>query len=356
MPTHSFSARIVRWQRLYGRNDLPWQNPIEPYRVWLSEVMLQQTQVTTVLPYFERALRLWPGVQVLAQAPEAEVMALWSGLGYYSRARNLHRCAQHIVAHWGGEFPRRVEELAALPGVGPSTAAAIAAICFGQREAILDGNVRRVVARVRAFDADLGQAQAVRQLWDEARALLPTQARGDTMRRYTQGMMDLGATVCLARAPRCDECPVRADCRAHAQDQVNRYPVKTRRALRKHETWWLLCLRRSDGAVALVQRPRSGIWAGMLAFPQFTDEAGLQAAAASIQACDLDIAAPVQHSLTHRELTLVFVRAQLAHAAPGKWTVEPGHPAGQVQWHQPLEALNLALPRPISQYLKEIRS
>lgn len=354
MPTHSFSARIVRWQRLYGRNDLPWQNPIEPYRVWLSEVMLQQTQVTTVLPYFARALRQWPSVQALAQAPEAEVMALWSGLGYYSRARNLHRCAQHIVADWGGEFPRRVEELAALPGVGPSTAAAIASICFGEREAILDGNVRRVVARVRAFDADLAQAQAVRQLWDEARALLPPQARGDTMRRYTQGLMDLGATVCLARAPRCDECPVRADCRAHAQDQVNRYPVKTRRASRKHETWWFLCLRRSDGAVALIQRPRSGIWGGMLAFPQFTDEANLQAAAASIRAGDLAIAAPITHSLTHRELSLVFVQARLTDAAPSEWNVKPGHPADQVQWHLPREALKLALPRPISHYLKEI--
>src|SRR5436190_18768646 len=193
----SFADRVIAWQRTHGRHTLPWQNTRDPYRVWLSEIMLQQTQVATVLGYYERFLQRFPDVHALAAASIDDVFALWSGLGYYSRARNLHRCAQKVVAEHGGRFPPTSAALAELPGIGRSTAAAIAAFCFGERVAILDGNVKRVLTRVLAFDGDLAEARAERELWTEATALLPLH----DIAAYTQGLMDLGATVCAARAP-----------------------------------------------------------------------------------------------------------------------------------------------------------
>ena len=193
------AERLVAWQHQDGRHHLPWQRVREPYRVWLSEIMLQQTQVTTVLGYFARFLDRFPDVQALAAAPLDDVLTLWAGLGYYSRARNLHRCAQIVVHQYGGEFPRTVDELAALPGIGRSTAGAIAAFCFGARAPILDANVRRVLTRVLGFGADLAEAKNERALWQQAEALLPRQDLSHAMPRYTQGLMDLGAGICLPR-------------------------------------------------------------------------------------------------------------------------------------------------------------
>jgi A/G-specific adenine glycosylase len=199
----TFAPLLVDWQRSHGRSTLPWQNTHDPYRVWLSEVMLQQTQVVTVLGYYARFLERFPTVAALAAAPEDEVLGLWSGLGYYSRARNLHRCAQEVVARFGGAFPRSATELATLPGIGRSTAAAIAAFCFGERVAILDGNVKRVLGRVLAFEGDLASAAQERLLWDAATELLPPEGEREAISAYTQGLMDLGATVCRGSPTAC---------------------------------------------------------------------------------------------------------------------------------------------------------
>jgi A/G-specific adenine glycosylase len=203
-----FAGRVVRWQQTHGRSGLPWQGSRDPYRVWLSEIMLQQTQVSVVLDYFARFLARFPDVVALAAASQDEVMSLWSGMGYYSRARNLHRCAQEVVASHGGRFPATAAELATLPGIGRSTAAAIASFCFGERVAILDGNVKRVLTRVLGFEHDLAVAANERDLWARAQDLLPAVGCAEDMPRYTQGVMDLGATLCLPRNPQCLLCPV----------------------------------------------------------------------------------------------------------------------------------------------------
>ncbi|HRO82727.1 MAG TPA: A/G-specific adenine glycosylase, partial [Alicycliphilus denitrificans] len=239
-PPVEIAAQVVRWQAGHGRNHLPWQNTRDAYRVWLSEIMLQQTQVATVLEYYARFLARFPDVVQLAAAPQDEVLALWSGLGYYSRARNLHRCAQIVVQQHGGRFPRTVPELAALPGIGRSTAGAIAAFCFGERAAILDANVRRVLTRVLGFGADLAEAKNERELWRLAEALLPKGDLHAAMPRYTQGLMDLGAGICLPRSPSCMLCPLQSVCVARRDGNPQDYPVRTRRLKRSAQAWWLL--------------------------------------------------------------------------------------------------------------------
>ena len=210
----TLATELVAWQRAHGRHGLPWQGHADPYRVWLSEIMLQQTQVSTVLAYYDRFLQRFPDVATLAAAPLDEVLALWAGLGYYSRARHLHRCAQAVVDLHGGRFPASAEGLQTLPGIGRSTAAAIASFCFGERVSILDGNVKRVLSRVLAFEGDLAEPRQERGLWGLAQALVPEDAAD--MPAYTQGLMDLGATVCLARSPNCLLCPLAEPCVARA--------------------------------------------------------------------------------------------------------------------------------------------
>ncbi len=216
----SFAAKVIAWQQQHGRHDLPWQASRDPYRVWLSEIMLQQTQVATVLDYYPRMLARFPDVRALAAASLDDVLALWSGLGYYSRARHLHHCAQVVVAEHGGEFPRNAAALAGLPGIGRSTAAAIASFCFGERAAILDGNVKRVLTRALGFGDDLSLAAHERALWRQAEALLP--ATG--VAAYNQGLMDLGATLCSARRPRCPDCPLQATLRGAARGRAGALP------------------------------------------------------------------------------------------------------------------------------------
>ncbi|MFM2252913.1 MAG: hypothetical protein RJB68_1250, partial [Pseudomonadota bacterium] len=259
MATPSFATAVVRWQAQHGRNSLPWQNTQDPYRVWLSEIMLQQTQVATVIGYFDRFLARCPTVADLAAASSDEVMGLWSGLGYYSRARNLHRCAQLVMELHGGAFPRDAATLVTLPGIGRSTAAAIASLCFDERVAIMDANVKRVLTRVLGFDADLASTKNERDLWDQATALLPSAAEVATegprvMPRYTQGMMDLGASLCSPKRPSCLLCPVQSQCAAAKAGDAERYPVRTRKLKRSSQSLWLLWLRRADGAVWLSKR------------------------------------------------------------------------------------------------------
>ena len=294
----SLSALVQRWQRVHGRHGLPWQGTRDAYRVWLSEVMLQQTQVATVLPYYARFLQRFPTVQALAQAPQDDVLALWSGLGYYSRARNLHRCAQVVVNEHGGAFPSTLQGLEQLPGIGRSTAAAIAVFCFGQREAILDGNVKRVLSRALGFDGDLGRAAEVQRLWAMAHELLPSR----DVPSYTQGLMDLGSSLCSLRRPQCTACPLAPVCVAHAQGQPEIYPVKIRRNLRGRRSSALLCLQWRDQWL-LVQRPQTGVWAGLWSFPEFEDAATLQALAETWPGQG-GWQAGFKHVLTHFDWTL----------------------------------------------------
>ena len=253
----------MRWQKTHGRNNLPWQATRDPYRVWLSEIMLQQTQVATVLGYFQRFTDRLPTLKSLAAASEDEVLALWSGLGYYSRARNLHRCAITIVGQHGGVFPRHPETLATLPGIGRSTAAAIASLCFGERAAILDANVRRVLTRLVAFDRDVSVAANGQALWDIAAGFLPQRDLARSMPRYTQGMMDLGATVCFSRNPQCKSCPLVDLCVAGKLGIAESFPVKTRNLRRSAQSVWLLWASTRDAEVWLQKRPTPGVWAGL---------------------------------------------------------------------------------------------
>ncbi len=328
LPT-AFAPLLIEWQRHSGRSGLPWQHTRDPYRVWLSEVMLQQTQVSTVLAYYPRFLARFPDVRALAEASPDDVMALWSGLGYYSRARNLHRCAQAVVSEHNGVFPDTAAQLETLPGIGASTAAAIAAFCHGERISILDGNVRRVLSRLLAFEGDLAQAGPQRELWTLAQALLPVAPGRDDMTAYTQGLMDLGATVCVRSKPLCGRCPVRGECRAHAADETHRFPVKTRRLQRRFENWWLLVVRHIgvDGHARfwLARRPDSGIWAGLYCPPVFADDEALQAAVPASLNSALRALEAVAHSLTHRELRLhpllldLSLESDVAGLPPGQW-------------------------------------
>jgi A/G-specific adenine glycosylase len=340
-----FSALVVRWQRKHGRSELPWQNTRDPYRVWLSEVMLQQTQVSTVLAYFARFLARFPRVAELAAATEDEVLALWSGLGYYSRARNMHRCAQEVVARFGGEFPRTAEQLQSLPGIGRSTAAAIAAFCFGERVAILDGNVKRVLTRYLGFEADLASSANERVLWDIATQLLPPADTNSEMTAYTQGLMDLGATVCTPRKPACSACPAAVDCAANARGEQERFPVKTRKLKRSAQALWMLVARDTAGRIWLEKRPATGIWAGLYCLPCFDDRQSLLAALPAHlgRTNDLQDAPAFVHVLTHKDL----------HLHPVVW---PARKATRISphgaWFDAQAWPGLGLPAPIRKLLE----
>ncbi len=309
------SSRVVRWQAEHGRNNLPWQNTRDPYRVWLSEIMLQQTQVITVLDYFARFLDRFPEVRALAAASQDEVLGLWSGLGYYSRARNLHACARQVVDVHGGDFPRTAELLQTLPGIGRSTAGAIASLCFGERVAILDGNVKRVLTRVLGFEADLAVSANERRLWDAATEVLPTQHLEMAMPRFTQGMMDLGATVCLSKKPMCLVCPLSDICVAKSKGTQEKFPVKTRKLKRTAQSLWLLWAQTPDGAVFLQKRPTPGVWAGLYCFALFESRDALQDAVPVRYRPALQDDAVFTHVLTHKDLHLHPVQVRLAAKA-----------------------------------------
>ena len=340
-----FSEALIGWQRSHGRHTLPWQNTRDPYRVWLSEIMLQQTQVATVLGYYERFLQRFPDVATLAAASLDDVFASWSGLGYYSRARNLHRCAQVVVAEHGGRFPAHSDELVTLPGIGRSTAAAIAAFCFGERVAILDGNVKRVLTRVLAFDGDLAESAQERALWAEATRLVPEH----DIERYTQGLMDLGATLCTQRAPSCLLCPVQAVCGAAKAGTQTRYPVKTRklkRGTREHLWLWL----RWRDRIWLAQRPATGVWAGLWSLPEFDSPAALDTASA-IWPGDAESLPSFKHVLTHLDWTLHPVRWTLPARASASTVARITQAWPEGRWFDADEALAAGLPAPLRKLL-----
>jgi A/G-specific adenine glycosylase len=307
--TDTIAARLLEWHASEGRHDLPWQQGITPYRVWVSEIMLQQTQVATVIPYFERFMARFPDARSLADAPSDEVLHLWTGLGYYARARNLHRAAQIIRDEHGGDFPRGLEEVMALPGIGRSTAGAILAISTGARHAILDGNVKRVLARYHGVDGAIDESATIAELWRFAEHHTPA----ENVAVYTQAIMDLGATLCTRANPRCDACPVTRGCRARIEGRQSELPAaKKRRAARKLKRAVMLVARR-ESSVLLVQRPSSGIWGGLWCLPEFAD----RESAAAFASRELDRARlaksplpEIEHSFTHFDLVITPVVAR----------------------------------------------
>ena len=308
---NDFAARLLAWFDDHGRKDLPWQQDISPYRVWVSEIMLQQTQVQTVIPYYERFMQSFPAIANLADADIDDVLKLWSGLGYYARARNMHRAAKIIRDDFGGKFPETVNAIELLPGIGRSTAGAILALAYSRRHAILDGNVKRVLSRHAAIGGWPGKSNVAAALWQLADKHTPT----DRVRQYTQAIMDLGATVCTRTRPHCDECPLESDCIAHATGKVSDYPGrKAKKAKPLRETTMVLAV--ADNAVYLERRPPSGIWGGLWSFPELEPDNvedwctrianGATAAPEKLQS--------VRHSFSHYDLDIhpVVVRLQQA--------------------------------------------
>jgi A/G-specific adenine glycosylase len=356
----TLADQFIDWQGTHGRHGMPWQqnrqSPSGPYFVWLSEVMLQQTQVKTVLDYYAKFLAKFPTVSDLAAAPLDDVLALWGGMGYYTRARNLHKAANQVMNDFGGEFPKTAEQLETLSGVGRSTAAAIAAFCFGERAAILDGNVKRVLTRVLAFTGDMSKATEVNKLWDLATDLLPIKNLTTTMPAYTQALMDVGATVCHARSPACERCPVAKVCQAN-QDMASGgcsteyYPVKTKKIKRSTESIWLLHATNAKGEVLLQQRStdvakgESKVWAGLFSLPPFESEDTLLAMLPKQAAVQQSIQhqPAFKHVLTHKDLWLHVVQVTLA--ANAKLAGSLG------RWYSQDAALQLGLPAPIKKLL-----
>ena len=332
------AARLLAWFDRHGRHDLPWQKAITPYRVWVSEIMLQQTQVGTVIPYFERFIARFPDVRTLAEAPEDELLHHWTGLGYYARARNLHRAARIVCERHGGEFPREREAIEALPGIGRSTAGAILAIGCGQRAAILDGNVKRVLGRLYAIDGDPAQAQTLARYWTIAEALTPVLRCAD----YTQAIMDLGATLCTRSRPACGICPLGDDCRARAEGNPSRYPGRKRRREAPLRESQLLVIRNASGEFLLQKRPPSGIWGGLWSFPQAEKDADPSAICTELLGetpKSLQPGMPFRHTLSHFHLELRPVH--IAVADGGRQVLE----AARLAWYKPgTRELGLAAP------------
>lgn len=269
----AFAQKLIAWQRQHGRHHLPWQCD-DPYRIWLSEIMLQQTQVASVTPYYRRFVQSFPDVQSLAAATQEQVLEHWSGLGYYARARNLHYAAQQICRDFGGHFPRYREGLEQLKGVGRSTAAAIAVFAWGAREAICDGNVKRVLARHFAIDADIKAAKSQDIFWRQAEALLPHNAAD--LKSYTQGLMDLGSLICKRSRPQCGACPFADDCQALHTDSVGEYPKKSGGSSKKSRDGYFLYCRRADGKILFRRRAEKALWGNLWILPWFDSIEALQ--------------------------------------------------------------------------------
>ncbi|TCP14860.1 A/G-specific DNA-adenine glycosylase [Crenobacter luteus] len=345
MLENAFAARLIAWQQEHGRHDLPWQ-VADPYRVWLSEIMLQQTQVATVLDYYARFLARFPDVKTLAEAPLDDVLAAWSGLGYYSRARNLHKAAQRVIDAYGGAFPASRTELETLPGVGRSTAAAIAAFAFGQREAILDGNVKRVLTRAFGVAGFPGEKAVEKQLWRLAERLLPPGG----IQAYTQGLMDLGATVCTRGKPACTVCPMVDGCVAAREGRTAELPTRRpKKAVPTRDTVMLLLTWRDQ--VWLERRPPSGIWGGLLSLPEFSTSAEAERWAATFGDADVDAAWPeLEHVFTHYRLIITPLPARLTD---GSAKVARD---GSGDWWPLAEACDAGLPAPVKRLVGRLQA
>ena len=341
-----FAVRLLDWARRDGRHDLPWQRNVTPYRVWVSEIMLQQTQVATVIPYYQRFTARFPDLQSLANAPLDEVLHHWSGLGYYARARNLQRAAQQIRDNCSGKFPTDFDAVTALPGIGRSTAGAILALACNQRHAILDGNVRRVLARFHAIEGWPGEKSVERELWELADAHTPQQ----DVAAYTQAIMDLGATLCTRSKPACDQCPVAEDCRAHILGRETDFPTPRPRKTLPVKRVRMLML--TDGKrLMLEQRPPAGIWGGLWSFPELAGDADMglwcRERFGSEPVSQRQVP-PLRHTFSHFHLDI----------DPVLLTIEPANvrDADKVIWFEPASPPQIGLAKPVSRLLETLKA
>lgn len=344
---HNFASKIINWQKVHGRHSLPWQNTHDPYAIWVSEIMLQQTQVAAVIGYYAKFMTRFSSIATLANATQDEVLQHWSGLGYYSRARNLHNAAQKIVDEHGGKFPRDFDAILALPGIGRSTAAAIASFALGYAQPIMDGNVKRVFARNFLIEGWPGLTKVEKKLWVLADELMPQ----TDMIAYTQGLMDLGATLCTSSKPNCMFCPLVETCGAYATNRVKELPTsKPRKVIPEKQTTMLILL--SGNEVMLEKRPPTGIWGGLWSLPEIsmTDIAteiaasrfGLEAEADNPQ----DV---IRHVFTHFKLDITPQPLQVIAKPP------QAHAANQVVWLPISEAITAAIPTPVRKILTQLR-
>ncbi|MGZ5576990.1 MAG: A/G-specific adenine glycosylase [Methylobacter sp.] len=343
MSPSAFQYNILAWFDQHGRKDLPWQKDLTPYRVWISETMLQQTQVATVIPYFNTFIEKFPDIKSLANAPVDEVLHLWSGLGYYARARNLHKTAQLIAER--GRFPDTLDELTALPGIGLSTAGAILSIAFNKSHPILDGNVKRVLARFRAVSGWPGNSAVNKELWALSAKLTPI----DRVANYTQAMMDLGATVCTRSKPACEACPLNAECLARRENNVSAYPTPKPAKTLPIKQLTLLLLSNADDRILLEKRPPTGIWGGLWSLPEFDSiaEAHDWCLARNIHIVDQQTLATRRHTFSHYHLdyTPLLVRSD----NPINFVME----ADQTVWYKTEQLNKLGLAAPIKQLLQQ---
>lgn len=342
----SFAAALLEWFDTHGRHDLPWQDTLSAYSVWVSEIMLQQTQVTTVIPYYERFIARFPDVHSLAAASLDDVLAHWSGLGYYARARNMHRAAGIVCDEHGGELPGDFDALVALPGIGRSTAGAIISIACGGRQPILDGNVKRVLTRRSGITDWPGKSAVVKRLWEIADELTPD----ERVASYTQAIMDLGATLCTRTRPLCFDCPVSDGCRALQDGMQQQIPAAKPKKEKPRRSVQMLIVRDAGGAVLLEKRPPAGIWAGLYSLPEVPEEESIERWSRDkfgAQLSELSELEKRSHSFTHFDLTIAPVLAQLAS------------PAGTMDrtdllWYKPGESRRPGMPAPVARILDSL--
>ena len=340
-----FAQQLIRWQTVHGRHNLPWQNTRDAYRIWLSEIMLQQTQVGTVIAYYQAFLMRFPDIASLASASQDDVLAMWSGLGYYSRARNLHAAAKLVMTRHNGVFPAGVDDIVSLPGIGRSTAAAIAVFAFGTRNAILDGNVKRVLTRHFGVTGYPGEKKVETALWQLADSLLPN----CEVSIYTQALMDLGATLCTRSRPTCDGCPVSRSCSALASNQVTDLPTPRPKKATPQKTTRMLILRRA-GDILLEKRPPSGIWGGLWSLPETamdTDVATHCRTRFGMETTAAGSLPELKHTFTHFRLRIAPQLLDVIHLLPR------AEQTGQL-WLAPRAALSAAIPTPVRKLLQQL--
>ncbi len=346
IPTEKFSERVLSWFDEHGRKDLPWQQDKTPYRVWISEIMLQQTQVATVIPYYARFMSSFSSVEALANASEDDVLSHWSGLGYYARARNLHKAAKKLVSEFDSEFPLTVEGVCELPGIGRSTAAAILSISRGVPAAILDGNVKRVLARFHAVPTWPGEKKTENRMWEVAESYVPEKRAGD----YTQAMMDLGATLCTRSKPQCLLCPLSHDCLAIKQGNPTDFPIKKVKKAKPTKSTVMLILVNESGELLLEKRPSVGIWGGLWSLPESAESESLILDVEQrfqFQSIAEKTLAVFRHTFSHYHLMIHPVRLVVA----SQHMVYDGN---KYQWCTKEQSLNLGLPAPVRQILIEM--
>ena len=344
--TFDFAQALLTWFDSHGRKNLPWQKPITPYRVWLSEIMLQQTQVETVIPYFERFLENFPSIDKLASAKQDDVLHLWTGLGYYARARNLHKCAQVVMEQYKGTFPKKLEQLVELPGIGPSTAAAIASIAFKKPTAILDGNVKRVLARFHAIDTWPGDSKTTKILWAHADEHMPKERCAD----YTQAIMDLGATLCTRSKPQCNICPMHTPCQARIQNRTAELPKRKPAKAKPTKHTQMLIILNTHGSILLEQRPQTGIWGGLWSLPELhTDKDALEHVSQTYG--DVLSCRPhkeIKHVFSHYTLKIAPISLQL------KQSINIVCEGKQALWYSLEEPQRLGLAAPVKKLLESM--